>query len=115
MADSPSTMPSDGYHLARLDEEQIAGAHHLERHRREMVVFVAVGVAWGAREQRPQLPLGPCARPRLERPATGQHDRDDCPGQVFAHGERSDVREGRDEVDNRFSLPETEENPRLRG
>jgi hypothetical protein len=53
----------DRYHLSRLDEQQVAGNHRIERRRRQPTVFVTAHHPRRSGQQRSQFPSAPSTGP----------------------------------------------------
>ncbi|MDI3308077.1 MAG: hypothetical protein QJR07_13365 [Acetobacteraceae bacterium] len=86
------------HRLARLDQQQIAGADHLGSDVGEAVALLAVGDPWGAGGEGRQLAARPSLSEFLQCGAAGDHQRDQGGGCGFAQGQRAADRQQGDDV-----------------
>ena len=98
-ASEPTTTPSAGTTSPARTTTMSPGRSSLTSISDDRVAVVAVRDARRPLDEQAELTACTSGGPRLERCASGHHQRDDRCGEVLAEGERPDDRNERDRVD----------------
>ena len=99
----------DRYQVAGGDQQQVAGHDGVQRHGLDRAAGVTPRGPWRTFQQGSQVTLSAPSRPRLQGPPARQHDADHRRGQQFAHRDRAQEGQQRDDID-----PETAVAKRIR-